>query len=52
MVDMDALLESDLGFALNCCWLANFDLSSLTLRLQISHFGGKSASYFLLWRTL
>jgi hypothetical protein len=26
--DLVALLESDLGFAISCCWAANFDLSS------------------------
>jgi hypothetical protein len=49
---MVALLESGLGFAINCCWAANFDLSSLSVRLRISLLSGKSTSYLLLWRAL
>jgi hypothetical protein len=50
--DMVALLGSDLGYGINCCWTADFDLSSLRLSLRISLLGGKSASYLLLWREL
>jgi hypothetical protein len=43
--DTVAFLEYGLGFAINCCWATNFDLSSLSLSLRISLLGGKSTSY-------